>query len=76
MVYRLAAIPGACRFHSDRPYSDHGPKTAASLALVGMVLLTLLTAADFIISVSGVLSGIVPAMTLLMSLVHCSPALQ
>ncbi len=45
-------------------------KTAASLALVGMVLLTLLTAADFIISVSGVLRGIVPAMTLLMSLIH------
>jgi hypothetical protein len=45
-------------------------KNAAFLALVGMVLLTVLVTADFIISVSGVLRGIVPAMALLMSLVH------
>jgi len=45
-------------------------KNAAFLAFVGMILLTVLMAADFIISVSGVLRGIVPALTLLMSLVH------
>jgi hypothetical protein len=45
-------------------------KNAAFLALVGMVLLTILMAADFIITFSGVLRGIVPAMTLLMSLIH------
>jgi hypothetical protein len=43
---------------------------AAFLALVGMILLTILMAADFIITVSGALRGIVPAITLLMSLVH------
>lgn len=45
-------------------------KSAAFFALAGMVLLTILMAADFIISVAGVLRGIVPAMTLLMSLAH------
>jgi len=45
-------------------------KNAALLALTGMVLLTVLMSADFIITVSGVLHGIIPAMTLLMSLIH------
>jgi len=45
-------------------------KNASSLALVGMILLTVLMTADSIISISGVLRGIVPALTLLMSLIH------
>jgi hypothetical protein len=45
-------------------------KTAALLALVGMTLLTILVAADFITTVSGILHDIVPAMALLRSVVH------
>jgi hypothetical protein len=45
-------------------------KTAAFLALIGMVLLTILTAADFITTLTGVLRDVVPAMALLRSLVH------
>jgi hypothetical protein len=45
-------------------------KTAAFLALVGMALLTILLAADFINVVLGVMRDVVPAMALVRSLVH------
>jgi len=45
-------------------------KTAAFLALVGMVLLTVLVTVDFIATLTGVLHDVVPAMALLRSLVH------
>jgi hypothetical protein len=45
-------------------------KNAAVLALIGMLLLTILVAADFIRNVSGVIGGFVPAMALLRSLVY------
>ena len=45
-------------------------KNAASLALAGMVLLTALLSADFIITLSGVLRDVIPAMRLLSSLVQ------
>ena len=45
-------------------------KNAASLALAGMVLLTALLSADFIITLSGVQRDVIPAMRLLSSLVH------
>ena len=44
-------------------------KTAASLALAGMLLLTILAAADFIKSVSGALNDVTSVMALLRSLV-------
>jgi hypothetical protein len=47
-----------------------GLKTAASLALLGMLLLTILVAADFINTVLGVVRDVVPAMALLRSLVY------
>jgi hypothetical protein len=42
----------------------------AVLALHGMILLTAFTATDFIITVSGVLRDLVPAMALLRSLIY------
>jgi hypothetical protein len=45
-------------------------KTAAFLALIGMLLLTVLLAADFIKTVTGVLSDVVPAVALLRSLIY------
>jgi len=45
-------------------------KTAALLAFIGMLLLTVLLAADFINTVTGVLRDVVPAMALLRSLVY------
>jgi hypothetical protein len=45
-------------------------KTAAFLRLVGTILLTVLMAADFIKTVTGVLNDVVPAMALLRSLVY------
>ena len=45
-------------------------KNAAFLALIGTLLLTILLAADFIKTVSGVLNDVVPAMALLSSLVY------
>ena len=45
-------------------------KNAALLALVGMALLTILTAADFINTVLGILRDVVPAIALLRSLVY------
>jgi hypothetical protein len=45
-------------------------KTAALLALIGMMLLTVLVAADFIKVVSGVMQDVVPAMALLRFVVY------
>ena len=45
-------------------------KTAAFLALVGMALLTILLAADFINAVLGVMRDVVPAMALVRSLIY------
>lgn len=45
-------------------------KTAALWALVGMILLTVLVAADFIRTVTGVLNDIVPAVALLRLLIY------
>jgi hypothetical protein len=45
-------------------------KSAAFLALIGTLLLTILLAMDFITTVSGVLSDVVPVMALLRSLIY------
>ena len=45
-------------------------KSAAFLALVGMILLTLLVIADFINVVQGVLHDLIPAMMLLRSIIY------
>jgi hypothetical protein len=45
-------------------------KNAAFLALIGTILLTVLVAAQFIRTVLGVMRDVIPAMTLLTSLVH------
>jgi hypothetical protein len=45
-------------------------KSAAFLALIGTLLLTILLAADFITTVSGVLADVIPAITLLRSLIY------
>jgi hypothetical protein len=45
-------------------------RSAAFLALVGMILLTLLVIADFINVVQGVLRDLIPAMMLLRSLIY------
>jgi hypothetical protein len=45
-------------------------KNAAALALVGMLLLSILTAADFTNTVLGVLRDVVPAVALLRSAVY------
>jgi len=45
-------------------------KTAALLALIGMTLLTVLVAADFIKVVSGIMQDVVPAVALLRFLVY------
>jgi hypothetical protein len=45
-------------------------KSAAFLALIGMTLLTILLAADFITTVLGVIRDVVPVMALLRSLVY------
>jgi hypothetical protein len=45
-------------------------KNAALLAVVGMALLTILTAADFVNTVLGILRDVVPAVALLRSLVY------
>ena len=45
-------------------------KNAASLALLGTLLLTILLASDFIKTVSGVLRDLIPVMSLLRSLIY------
>ena len=51
-------------------YCHHEPQTAALLALVGMMLLTVLMAADFIKVVNGIMQDVVPAVALLRSVVY------
>jgi hypothetical protein len=45
-------------------------KNAASLALIGTILLTVLVAVDFFRTMAGVMGGFVPAMALLRSLIY------
>jgi hypothetical protein len=45
-------------------------KTAALLALIGMLLLTVLVAYDFIRTAMGVVRDVVPAIALLRSLIY------
>jgi hypothetical protein len=45
-------------------------KNSAFLAFVGMLLLTVLVAADFINTVLGIMRDVVPAMALLRSLIY------
>ena len=45
-------------------------KAGALLALVGMTVLTILLAADFINTVSGIMRDVVPAMSLWRSLIY------
>jgi hypothetical protein len=45
-------------------------KNAALLALIGMILLTILLAADFFNAVMGVVRDVVPAIALLRSLIY------
>ncbi len=45
-------------------------KTAALLALLGMILLTVLVAADLIKTVTGVMRDVVPAVAILKSLIY------
>lgn len=45
-------------------------KNAALLALIGTLLLAILVVADLIKTVSGVLNDVIPAMTLLRSLIY------
>jgi hypothetical protein len=45
-------------------------KSAAFLAFIGMILLTILVAADFIKTVTGIMHDVVPAMALLRSLIY------
>ena len=51
-------------------------KSAALLALIGTILLTLLVVANFISTVLGVLRDVIPAMALLTSLVHLFASLS
>ena len=45
-------------------------KNVAFLAFIGMLLLTILVAADFIKTLSGVLGGFIPSIALLRSLIY------
>jgi len=45
-------------------------KSAAFLALVGMILLSILVIADFINTVQGVLRDLIPAMMLFRSIIY------
>jgi hypothetical protein len=46
------------------------PKNAELWAFVGMFLLTILVAADFINTVTGIMHDVVPAMALLRALIY------
>jgi hypothetical protein len=50
-------------------------KNTASLAFVGMVLVTILLIAGLISDVSGVVRGLIPAMRLLTSLIYAFASL-
>jgi hypothetical protein len=45
-------------------------KSAALLALIGTILLTILVSAHFIFTLLGVMRDVIPAMALLTALVH------
>jgi len=45
-------------------------KSAAFLALIGMLLLTILSAADFVNITLGVVRGLIPAMAIVRSLIY------
>ena len=45
-------------------------KSAAFLALIGTLLLTVLLVMDFVTTVSGVLADVIPAIALLRSLIY------
>jgi hypothetical protein len=51
-------------------------KSAALLALIGMMLLTVLLAASFITNLLGVMRDVVPPVALLASLVHVFASLS
>ena len=51
-------------------------KSAALLALIGMLLLSILVVAHFINTVLGVLRDVIPAMTLFTSLIHLFASLS
>jgi protein-S-isoprenylcysteine O-methyltransferase Ste14 len=51
-------------------------KSAALLALIGTILLTVLVLAHFICTVLGVMREVIPAMALLTSLVHLFASLS
>ncbi|HUY15883.1 MAG TPA: hypothetical protein VMX16_19970 [Terriglobia bacterium] len=51
-------------------------KSAALLALIGTILLTILVLAHFIFTVLGVMRDVIPAMALLTSLVHLFASLS
>jgi len=51
-------------------------KNAALLALFGMILLTILLAVSFVVSLTGFLGGVVPVMSLVASLIRLFAALS
>jgi len=68
-------IDGAYRLPlADDAEGIHNPlmslKNAALLALIGTILLTVLIVVSFISTLLGVMRDVIPAMTLLTSLVH------
>jgi hypothetical protein len=61
---------GPCEWTIERPYSDHEPQEfGLFLAFIGMIMLTVVVAADFIKTVTGIMHDVVPAMALLRSLI-------
>ena len=53
-----------------------GLKTAAFLALIGMILVTVLLTVDFVEDVLGVARGLIPAMRLLPSVIYAFAGLS
>jgi hypothetical protein len=45
-------------------------KTSALLALAGMILVTILLVMSLIVNISGLMSGVVPILTVLKSVIH------
>jgi len=50
-------------------------KTAALLGLIGMILITLLLVVDLVVSITGVMGGVVPPVALLKSLIYAFASL-
>jgi hypothetical protein len=67
-----ALASGAADVHTPRMTL----KNAALLALIGMVLLTIVTGVGFIVSLAGFLRGVVPAISLVTSLVRAFASLS